>query len=239
MVDKWSLHRLILPPVCLLCDAVVAPTNGDMDICQDCRAELDYVTGARCRCCAVPLASAAGEPVRLCGRCLRRSPAYDAVVPVFNYDGPVARLIQGLKFNGRLSHARLLGQLMGSYLRGRIDARPDVLLPVPLHWRRLRQRGFNQSQELARYISRIVDRRLMPDACVRRRDTTAQADLPARQRRRNVHEAFACRSGGLPRHVAIVDDVLTTGSTAHELARVLKRHGVARVDVWVCARAAS
>jgi ComF family protein len=234
MVDNWLLSSLLLPPVCLLCDAQVNKAEHGMDICRDCLADLRYVTGPLCRCCAAPLAAVADEA--LCGRCLRHPPAYDAVIPVFAYQGAVARLIQGLKFNGRLSHARLLGHLMGRYLLQRLDTYPDVLLPVPLHRRRLRQRGFNQSMELARYIRRILGGRLLPDACVRRRDTTAQADLPARLRRGNVRDAFDCRAGNVAEHVAIVDDVLTTGSTAHELARVLRQFGAARVEVWVCAR---
>jgi ComF family protein len=242
MVDNRLafIQRLLLPPVCLLCDTPVANSATDLDICPDCLAELSFVTGPRCCRCAVSLtASSLGTDTPLiCGRCLRDPPDFDDVVPVFAYQGLVARLIQGLKFNGRLSHARLLGSLMGLSLRDSVLDLPELLLPVPLHHRRLRERGFNQSLELARHINRYVGhRQILADTCVRQRYTTSQADLPARQRRRNVRNVFYCRAKIQNRHVAIIDDVMTTGSTVDELAHVLKMAGAGRVVVWVCARA--
>ena len=174
----------------------------------------------------------------LCGRCLRNPPIFDEVVPVFAYQGVVARLIQGMKFSGRLSHARLLGSLMGLRLRDSIMDIPELLIPVPLHRRRLRERGFNQSLELARHINRYIGRReILPDTCVRQRYTASQADLPAKQRRRNVRNAFSCRAAIKARHVAIIDDVMTTGSTVNEIARLLKNAGVEEIQIWCVARA--
>ena len=241
MVDNRLafIQRLLLPPVCLVCEAPVIDSTDGLDICPDCLAELSFVAGPRCHCCAVPLAdSRSGTAASLlCGRCLRSPPSFDSVVSAFTYEGVVAGLIQGMKFGGRLSHARLLGSLMGLRLRDSIIDIPELLIPVPLHRRRLRERGFNQSLVLARHINRYIRRQeILPDTCVRRRYTTSQADLPAKQRQRNVRNAFFCRADIKARHVAIVDDVMTTGSTADDLARALKRAGVDRVDVWVCAR---
>jgi len=241
MVDKrlGIIQRLLLPATCLVCDAAVGPSPAGLDICPDCLSELDYVSGSSCQRCALPLSGQNLGPdgSLLCGRCQRKPPLFDTVVPVFTYQGVVARLIQGLKFSGRLSHARLLGSLMGLHIRDSITDLPELLLPVPLHRRRLSERGFNQSVELARHICRYIGRRkILVDTCVRQRYTTSQADLPAKQRRRNVRDAFYCRSTIKHRHVAIIDDVMTTGSTADELARVLKKAGAERVVVWVCAR---
>lgn len=235
------VQRLLLPPVCLVCDAPVVDQTSGLDICPDCLAELSFVSGPRCHRCAASLGDSPAGMVTplLCGRCLRKPPVFDEVIPVFAYQGVAARLIQGMKFNGRLSHARLLGNLMGLRLCDGIAEMPELLIPVPLHRRRLRERGFNQSLELARHINRYIGgREILPDTCVRQRYTMSQADLPAKQRRRNVRDAFFCRSNIKVSHVAIVDDVMTTGSTADELARVLKKAGVDRVVVWVCARVA-
>ena len=117
---------------------------------------------------------------------------------------------------------------------------PDLLLSVPLHRRRLRQRGYNQALELARPLAQALHVPLRHDRLQRRRHTGAQTELDAVSRRRNVRGAFAVREGvALPAHVAILDDVMTTGATLAECARVLRRAGVARVDVWALARAPS
>ncbi|HEY5791083.1 MAG TPA: ComF family protein, partial [Gammaproteobacteria bacterium] len=146
-------------------------------------------------------------------------------------------LVTGLKFHGQLAGARLLGGLLAEQLAGDPGPWPQALLPVPLHPRRLRQRGFNQALELARPLARELGLALLPDACVRRRDTAAQSGLERAARRRNVRGAFALpRPLGL-HHVALVDDVMTTGQTLEALARVLREDGVEQVEVWCVARA--
>ncbi len=114
---------------------------------------------------------------------------------------------------------------------------PECIIPVPLHHNRYRQRGFNQSIEIARHLSRQLSIPLDLSSCIRNRDTTHQTDLPAKQRRKNMRQAFSVLNPMPYQHVAIVDDVMTTGATASALAAALKKHGVNRVDVWVCARA--
>ncbi|MFN2350082.1 MAG: ComF family protein [Thioalkalivibrio sp.] len=220
--------RLLYPPVCLLCRA---PGHADLDLCLGCRDELPWFVHG-CQACARALPEGAGP---LCGACLKRPPPFDATCALFHYAAPVDRLITGLKYRGRLTHARLLGELWSAHAP--VTALPALLLPVPLHPERLRERGFNQSLELARPLSRALGIPLAADRLLRVRATRAQQGLKGKARRSNVHDAFRLRPGPLPTHVAIVDDVMTTGSTVGEIAWLLKRAGVKRVEVWTLARA--
>jgi len=215
---------------CVLCGA---PTQGAEALCGPCRADLPG-TPACCSQCAIPLAADG-----LCGRCQRSPPPYHRVYAAFPYQAPVDFLIHRMKFSQRLGYARLLGDLMAQFLiRSHADT-PAVIIPVPLHSGRLRQRGYNQALEIARPVAKALGVIIDYHACVRTRATPSQVSLDATQRRRNVKEAFDLVSSPGHRHVAIVDDVMTTGSTVSELARLLRRDGAERVDVWVCARAAA
>jgi ComF family protein len=172
----------------------------------------------------------------LCGRCLSNPPAFDATVAPFTHQGAVRHLITGLKFNAQYKNARLLGLLLAESLQAN-PQRPDCIMPVPLHKARYRERGFNQSIEIARTVSKTLQIPVDVNVCVRHRNTPHQTTLTAKQRRTNIKNAFTVTKPITAQHIAIVDDVMTTGATVHELAMVLKKAGVARVDVWVCARA--
>jgi ComF family protein len=172
----------------------------------------------------------------LCGRCLSQPPAYDRTYTPFIYQGAIRYLITHLKFGADYKNARLLGQLLAEHLHDTAE-RPDCIIPIPLHKSRYRERGFNQAIEIARILSKELQIPLDLDSCIRHRDTPHQIALPAKQRRKNMKNAFSLRKPITAQHVAIIDDVMTTGTTAHELAVVLKKSGVAKVDVWVCARA--
>ncbi len=235
MVDgegRWQrllagLLDWLLPPACALCEAPGAL------LCPPCLAELPAL-GPACRRCALPLPA---DPGGLCGPCLRRSPPFEALVAPFAYGPPLDRLLQALKYGGRLELARPLGERLAvSWLAA--GPPPELLLPVPLHPRRLRQRGFNQALELARAAARRAGLPLAPHLLRRIRDTLPQAALDARARRANVRGAFVLAAGleGV-RRVALVDDVVTTGHTVAELARLLRRAGVEEVRVWAAARA--
>ncbi len=145
-------------------------------------------------------------------------------------------LVQRFKFGGRLECGRVLAECLARELAERGAGRPDALVPVPLHRRRLASRGFDQAMEIARLLSRRLEIPLADRVLARCRATGPQSALDARQRRRNLRGAFRA-SGHAPEHVALVDDVLTTASTAAECARILKRAGCRRVSVWVLARA--
>lgn len=167
---------------------------------------------------------------------MKRLPEFDKVHAPFAYQEVVCYLITGLKFGARHAHARLLGQLLAEHLREHA-ALPDCIIPVPLHKSRYRERGFNQAIEIGRVVSAEIGIPLDLNSCIRRRDTPHQSGLTAKQRRNNIKNAFESVRQPKGRHVAILDDVMTTGSTAHEMASLLKRQGIERVDVWVCARA--
>ncbi len=221
---------LVWPRFCLIC-GLDAP--GHPDICPACRAQLPPADPA-CRRCALLLP----REVERCGHCIAAAPAFDAAIAAFAYGPPIASLVQRFKFNRDLAAGRLLARLLAEQLVQRGAARPELLIPVPLNWRRRWQRGFNQSELLCRDLSRHFGGLPWSDALVRRRATPAQSALPAGKRRGNVRGAFSVRH--LPpgvRSVVLVDDVMTTGATLAECARVLKRAGVARVEVWVVARA--
>jgi ComF family protein len=185
-----------------------------------------------CACCGTPL-PVAGR----CGRCLVRPPAFDTVESLYRYEQPVIHLIHALKFDAKLHLALTLGGLLADHIATLPGARPDKLVPVPMHPRRLGERGYNQALELARPLARRLGVAVDFTSCQKIRYVAPQATLSARQRRKNIRGAFCVTSAIGARHVAIVDDVMTTGATAGELARTLKKAGVGRVDVWVCAYA--
>jgi len=215
--------QLVFGGRCFLCRGVAGGV-----LCAACDAELPRLGAPRCPRCA--LASPGGEP---CGRCLARTPAYDATVAALSYEFPVDVLVHALKFRGELALAPLLGGLLAAVLPAE---RPDFLVPVPLARARLRVRGFNQALEIAREAAREAGLRLAPQLVARARDTPPQIDLPHAERARNVRGAFRCAMPLEGACVAVVDDVMTTGATLHELAATLKRAGAGRVVNWVVAR---
>lgn len=224
-----SLLRLLLPPRCLLCGA---PGDADRDLCAACAAELPR-NAACCARCAIPLPA----PAALCGACQRRPPPWDAAWAPFRYAWPLDHLVTRFKFAGNLAAGRTLAALWAAACAPSVL--PMCVIPVPLHARRLGRRGYNQALELAQPLARALGLPLAPRALRRVRATDAQSELGAVARRRNVRGAFAVATVALPAHVAVLDDVATTGTTLAECARVLTRAGVARVDVWTLARAAS
>jgi ComF family protein len=223
-----ALSRWLLPWRCLLCGD--AGADGT-DLCAACAADLPRNTHC-CERCALPLPT--GTP--LCGRCQRRAPPWDAAWAPYRYAWPLDRLETRFKFSRDLAAGRALATLWRRATHA--SPWPQLIVPVPLHPRRLRERGYNQALELARPLARAWRIPCRVDALVRLRHTDAQTGLDAPARRRNLRDAFALREGvALPAYVAVLDDVFTTGATLAECTRVLKRAGVARVDAWALARA--
>ncbi len=235
MVYHWLVSALhcLYPPTCLLCGAA---GHEGLDLCSGCVRDLPHNANP-CRRCALPLPAGA-EAGALCGRCQIEAPVFERCHGALRYEGAVRHLVGRLKFDGKLAHGRLLCRLLGDYLEASGAQLPELLLPVPLHPRRLRQRGFNQALELARPLGRRFNVPVRASACKRIRATRPQAELELAERRGNLRGAFALRKDLPARHVAIVDDVVTTGATVSALAGVLLRHGVKRVDVWAAARTA-
>ncbi len=219
----------LLPSHCLLCGA---DGQGALSLCAECAADMPRNTTC-CERCALPLET----PAPLCGRCIKRAPPWDAAWVPFRYEWPLAQLESRFKFGGDLAAGRTLA-LLWLASQPPPAAIPKALVPVPLHRSRLRRRGYNQALEVAKPLAKRFAVPLLHDALRRTRATDAQTELTAVQRRRNVRGAFeAVFNGTLPEHVAVLDDVFTTGATLAECARVLKQAGVARVDVWALARA--
>ena len=221
----WSL----LPAHCLLCEQ---PGMGDIDLCAACWRGLPKNLLA-CPRCALPLAA----PAPACGFCIKSEPAFTSTLAPMQYQVPLSTLVPRFKFHQDLAAGRLLAEL---FCRNTSDFdRPDVLVPVPLHSARLRQRGFDQALELAKMIAKHKALPLRSDLLIRTRNTAAQSYLDASQRRKNCRNAFVVVDKVLPNHIALIDDVMTTGATVRECAKVLLKAGVKRVDVWVIARVAT
>jgi ComF family protein len=210
------------------------PGYDSLDICRSCFLHLPRNTLC-CYRCAEILEQPITAPA-LCGRCLSSKPAFDETYAPFIHQGAIKHLIGALKFGAEYKNARLLGMLLADYLKQAAE-QPDLILPVPLHKTRYRQRGFNQAIEIGRTVAKEMQIPLDLTSCKRHRDTPHQTELSAKKRRKNVKNAFSVDKPIDARHIAILDDVMTTGSTTHELAWALKKAGVSRVDVWVCARA--
>lgn len=226
------LTSTVYPPRCVLCGA---SGFNDMDICEACYNALPWIESA-CIQCAIPLARHSGNQLK-CGECLKKPPLFDRSASLFRYENDAVTLIHRLKFDEKLACSRLLGGMLADAIDTRGIERPECILPVPLFKKRLKQRGFNQSIELARPVARAFNLRLDLQSVKRVRDTRSQTELGKKQRRKNIRSAFEIVRPVRAQHVAVVDDVVTTASTVNELARILKRAGVKRVDVWSVARA--
>ena len=229
--------RWLWPSRCLVCSAA---GERRRDLCAACAAGLPWLAVA-CRHCALPLAETTGPThPAICGACLRGAPPVltEAHAACF-YRAPLDRLLPRFKFHRDLAAGRLLAQLMAARL-GPLAVQwsaPATLVPVPLHWRRLRQRGYDQALELARPLAAMLGLPLATDALERARHTDPQSTLAADRRRANLRDAFRVGARtALPAHVVLVDDVMTTGATLQAAAVALRAAGVARVDAWVCAR---
>jgi ComF family protein len=226
----------VAPPLCCLCGGPGQSSDASpwgLDLCAHCEAACPRLQRP-CPRCALPLP--AGSLRVPCASCAVRPPPFDAVWATHAYAPPLDGLVRDLKFQGALPHARVLGMLLAGHRR-RGGQLPDAVVPVPLGRSRFADRGFNQAEEIARHAARHLGLRLRPGLLRRTRDTEAQSGLGADARRSNLAHAFSVGRARLPARIALVDDVLTTGSTATAAARTLKEAGAAWVEVWVAARA--
>jgi ComF family protein len=234
----WS-HRVfarlpaLLPSSCALCGA-----HGNASICEGCHRQFFSVHVHRCIRCGISLPTVTGTT---CGNCLKHPPAFDATIVASDYAPPVDQLVLALKFGNRLELAPLFaGMLRDAALNAQEQAFPTRLAVVPLGSRRLVERGFNQSLEIAKPLSRALGVPVERNMLIRQRETTAQALLHPDERHRNVRKAFIVAGDAMDRvrgqHIGVVDDVMTTGETLNEVAATLKRFGAARVTNFVFAR---
>jgi len=227
MVYNWQ--HLFFPPTCVICGE---PAHEALDICHHCRADLPRNRRACCRC-ALPLATDAAADL-LCGSCATTPPPFSHIIAPWLYQSPMDDLIQRLKFQQQLPVGRLLAQLLAREIPK--QDRPALLLPVPLHNRQLKSRGFNHSGEVTRMLAKELGIPWSPWLLRKVRETLPQHNLRKTERTKNLRRCFRFDSRKNPQHVALVDDVVTTAATAAEAARALKAAGVKKVEVWALAR---
>lgn len=225
---------VIYPKVCLHCNDV---GHNEMDLCQRCFQNLSWVEFA-CQRCALPLPNSHSST---CGACINRELYFDYACAPFQFDEFIRDAIYQFKFNQKLNQGKLLAQLFQQHIEGQQLEMPDLIIPVPLHKKRMQQRGYNQALEIARIVCKHIGSELDYKAVYRNRDTSVQMELPAKQRHKNVKGAFSVKGNSTilkNKHVCILDDVMTTGNTVNEVAKCLKEAGVEKVGVWCIARVA-
>lgn len=232
------LQRLaarLLPVRCVVCQ--LQPSEAQVRICAACETDFFSAEIVRCERCAIRLPSGENDDQRICGRCLADDPHFDATTTIADYVSPVDGMIVALKFTARLDLAPVFGALLARRL-ARVPnvTRDAIVLPVPLAFERMRQRGFNQAHQIARALAADMSLRLMLDCLLRVKDTPPQQSLALKERQRNVRGAFAVEGDVKGLSILVVDDVMTTGSTLDEIAKSLQRAGAARVHNAVVAR---
>ncbi len=214
----------ILPHRCVLCRDVC-----EYGFCTDCSKLLPWII-CGCAGCGKRISSHG-----LCGRCQNGKSIVAATLVPFVYEPPISEFIISLKYSGQLFMAASLGKIFSQYVISSATALPEALLPIPLHPKKLRSRGFNQSYELARIISKQLDIPVITDALIRHTDTPSQTGLSGLQRRRNVRSAFSLKKPIHHASVAIIDDVITSGSTLQAVARAIQKGGVKKLSAWAIA----
>ncbi len=229
MVYKWLNIGLSLlyPHACPLCGS-----RSPTPLCSGCEQDMPVLLSA-CPRCGIGLPTDSHHPQ--CGACLTEPPNYQRLLCPYAYQYPVSHLITALKYQHRLSLIPLLAGALTRHI-GNAPLTIEALLPVPLHISRIRERGFNQSLEIARYLAKHFSLPILHNV-ERHKATATQTSLPAQERASNVRGAFRLRGPIQERRVAIIDDVVTTGSTVNELAGLLKAAGVEEIEVWCIARA--
>lgn len=229
-----KLQNFIYPPTCVLCEN---PGHKGMDLCQACYTDLPFIDLA-CLVCGLPLSGVMAVN-NICGQCQQHPPHYQVSAIPFSYTTPLDHMIQAFKFNAKLYYGRLLGDLLADYIQLHYESLPDVIIPVPLHVSRQRQRGYNQALELGKHLCKRLPLTVDCRSCKRVVNTSPQSSLKAHERQKNVKDCFVFtpdQHTTKVSHVAILDDVITTGATVRELAKVLHNHDIQKIDVWACAR---
>ena len=233
---KQSAFRVLdffLPRLCLFCGGVVVE-EAAAAVCADCEGKIEWVESPVCSCCGLVFASREGQE-RLCGPCQTDPPPFARARAAAVYDGPVADAVKRFKFERQMAYLPVLQHWLQRPRCLELVADSDLMVPVPLHRRRLQHRGFNQALLLA---GAFPDAAVGRETLARVRHTTPQIGLNPKERRDNVHHAFAVPRPAEVQNkkILLVDDLYTTGATVRECARVLRRAGAKRVEVLTVAR---
>lgn len=227
-----QIYRWLFPSYCVLCGQ---PTYPQFNICNPCHTELPILPH-HCQQCAQLLPSYEAER---CGSCLKTTPPFDRIYALFAYDEPIAQWIVQLKFKGQLQYAQCFAELFLERIQPiwyRNKALPQIIIPIPLHRDRLRERGFNQAVEIAKPLAKRLKIHLDLNSIVRHKATLPQSGLRALERENNVANAFVCNRDFSHLSIAVLDDVITTGHTIRAFCSLLKKKGAKNIDVWCCAR---
>jgi len=222
-------QRLRIPAVCPFCSHY---HRGKYAACDDCSSLLVHI-GNACTICCLPLTDNIIGP---CGNCIKQKPAFDQVITAYCFEEPLRTFLHEFKYKQALYLRSFMVKLMCDALTI-TSYTPGCLVPVPMHAKRLKERGFNQAAELTKLLARKMRLTYDLTLCEKTINTVPQVYLNAKQRKRNLHQGFRAYPTA-HRHITLIDDLLTTGSTADELALILKKQGVEKVDVWCLARTA-
>ena len=226
-MEHKSLIDLFYPPRCAVCDTVLP--FGTSGACQRCLRILPYVEEPRCFRCGQTVED---EEEEYCSDCRRRRHLYQQAFPVLQYIPPVSDAVVAMKYRGRAEYADFYGRLMGEFFRETWKTlAPEALVPVPVHPHRLRKRGYNQAELLAKAMSKVTGIPVRADLLMRVEDTKAQKALSREDRSLNLRAAFQAGEGPMPRRLVLVDDIYTTGATADACTEALLRAGAERVYV--------
>lgn len=223
----------LMPHSCVFCRNI---TDRSQDLCLSCLEHLPIIKQS-CLSCANILP--ATHQNGMCGQCLKQKPPFDTTHALFHYQPPIPKLILDLKFHQALTHAKLLGELLAEKILFewyQNKALPSAIIPIPLHTDRLKERGFNQAIEIARPVAKALKRPLLLHDAVRIKSTVPQTTLSAKERKLNIKNAFLIKKSFENQHIAVIDDVITTGNTIYEFCYLLKKQGAAKISVWCCAR---
>ena len=220
-----STIDLVFPYRCALCKE---PSN--QGFCPNCQKLLPWIKSG-CLICNRHMNSWG-----VCGICQNKKPCYAYSIVPFRYDSPISNIIQQLKYSEQLHYAFALGKMLSSQIMASKSNLPEVIIPIPLHQKRIRTRGFNQASEIAKVVSKNTRIPLQQKYLIRSRNTDSQTGLSEKMRNKNMKHAFIVKSTKYNEHVALLDDVITSGATVNSAASALLKSGIAKVSVWAIAK---
>ncbi len=221
----WRTVNSVLPERCCLC---LQPDSGGF--CHRCQDILPWIHSSCQRC------GKAMTIPGICGQCQNKNIYFDQVVVPFQYKEPVSRHLHQLKYQGQFSIAPSMAKILAAKIIKSGCAFPDVLIPVPLHPNRLRQRGFNQASLIAQHVGKLLGLPLDRQLVSRIRDTPSQTELNAVEREKNMQDAFAVSPGGRYDSVAVIDDIITSGATINAICGKLRDQNYNQISAWAIAK---
>lgn len=243
-IETW-----LLPYCCIVCNKL---SDQKKDICTNCQHDLPWVSHC-CMQCGISYEHKKTNNFH-CGQCIKNKPSFDFTITAFEYQDQISSLITQFKFKHQLTYGRVLAELLASTITQKYIETPasgpihtikthehpytlpEVIIPVPLHWWRQTTRGFNQASVIAKILSKQLGIPTNNQLIKRKKLTQPQKSLKLKQRKQNVRGAFALKKQLNYQHIALVDDVMTTGNTVNTMAKLLKKNGAKTVTVWALAR---